>query len=426
MSHDPRRTSCFLIAFALLTGSVVTAAELRTTSGERTIFRTAELSPTPDVGPELLAYGGGVDSAVTVDACGACGVSGCDMACLSLRNWHAKAEYLLWWRRGQDMPPLVTTDPNGGVLPGATVLFGGESLAGDASPGGRLTLGKWLDECQTWAAEGRFWMLSENRIDFASDPNLTVLALPYVLQPGDVNMVTLIKSPNFTGDGPAGPANVSISGQSQVLGGDALLRWLGMETETTRFDVMSGYQFARLDEDLGINAFTTLGPLSASPGTTIELAESFHTRNEFHAGAIGIAANYVNCQWQVDLLAKIAFGHMRQSAAIAGQRTTTDTTPTTVVTFGQHAPARNGDRFVRRTFAFSPEVGINFRYSVNECLALTAGYSYIYWNDVLQAGSQIDVRFDDLPDATSQFPQFAFNSGSYWVHGVNIGVQGRF
>ena len=71
-------------------------------------------------------------------------------------------------------------------------------------------------------------------------------------------------------------------------------------------------------------------------------------------------------------------------------------------------------------FAVSPELGINCRYSITECLDLTFGYSFIYWSSLAQAGRQIDPMLNDPP------PAFSLNSESYWVHGLNAGANFRF
>ncbi len=64
-------------------------------------------------------------------------------------------ELLMWWRRGQELPPLVTTSTLGtpiddaGVLgfDSTTILYGNEQVDRDARAGGRLTVGAWLDGC---------------------------------------------------------------------------------------------------------------------------------------------------------------------------------------------------------------------------------------------------------------------------------------
>jgi hypothetical protein len=102
---------------------------------------------------------------------------------------------------------------------------------------------------------------------------------------------------------------------------------------------------------------------------------------------------------------------MRQVVDIAGQ-TTIVTPPPTSTTSMQPGPLTGGNvgSFARNEFAAVPELGAKFRYSVHECLDLTAGYSFIYWSNVVQPAGQIDPLLRDPP------PAFSFNSGSYWVH----------
>ena len=58
------------------------------------------------------------------------------------RFW-LRGEYLMWWTSGMDLPPLVTTSPQGtpqnqaGVLgqSGTTILFGGQTVNGDGRSG---------------------------------------------------------------------------------------------------------------------------------------------------------------------------------------------------------------------------------------------------------------------------------------------------
>ncbi|MBP89144.1 MAG: hypothetical protein CMJ64_20910 [Planctomycetaceae bacterium] len=410
---------------AVILCSAARSAELRTTSGERTIYRTAVLDRSDGVAEgALVSHNELLGGELVATLCPSCGVAGCDRACISLTNWYANAEYLLWWRRGMDTPPLVTTSPPGtaqaaaGVLPGATVLFGGDRFGDEARPGGRLTLGKWLDDYQTCGVEGRFWMLGSSLVNFsANSTDFPILARPFRDPNTLTNQATLLAFPGFTG-----PGNAAVTSESDVLGGDAYYRWLVMDTGSTRFDFLAGYQFARIDEVLNINSFSTaISVPTIGPGTTFTIAESFTTRNEFHGGQIGLSANYENCNWRLDLLAKIAFGNMRQAVSIAGQTTIVTPGPGSTTNV-QNGPLAGGNvgRFTLNEFVVAPELGAKFRYSVHECLDLTAGYSFIYWSDVAQPGDQIDPLLNDPPSA------FVFNSDSYWVHGVNFGAEVRF
>lgn len=83
--------------------------------------------------------GGGCDSCGSHEGyCDTCRSPRRFCICLPSHGW-VHAEYLLWWQSGMNLPLLVTTSPAGtaraaaGVLPGATVLYGGNNDALDGS-----------------------------------------------------------------------------------------------------------------------------------------------------------------------------------------------------------------------------------------------------------------------------------------------------
>ena len=427
----PLRLHLALAFSALFICGALHAAELRTTSGNRTIFRTAELSSSDWlVHEELASHIGGTE---LIDApCASCG-GACQMSCITICNWYGSGEYLLWWRDGRDIPPLVTTDPIStpagdiGVLAqGATVIFGNDTYGQEARPGGRITFGKWLDTCEGLGVEARFWMLGDRRVSFAAETTAgQILSIPYARASGTATIIDRASAPP---GGLSSMGNVQVESRSDVIGVDALYRLAYMETATTSFDLIGGYHFSRIDEDIRINSFTVVLPPAGSlplppPDTTISGVDLFETRNEFHGGQIGLTANYVNCQWQVDLLAKMAFGNMRQVIAISGE-TSTDTPPLGDPTLSE-GPVSDGitGRRVQNEFAVVPEFGAKLRYSLTECFDLSAGYSFVYWSDVLQPEDHLPI-----PNALSstRLANFTMNSDSYWVHGVNFGAEVRY
>lgn len=350
--------------------------------------------------------------------------AGC--TCSSGPSWYAESELMLAWRHGRRLPPLVTTSPtttppfSAGVLPAASVLFGGSTVGEDVRPAGRVTLGKWLDESQTNSVEGRFWMLGEYGINFATNSTASpVLARPFYDVATLSNNAVLLAYPGFTG-----PSSVSVSSHSEVLSGEFLYRHLALESDDSRLDFLAGYHFSRIDEDLNINSLTTvIGVPGVTSGTTLTDAESFEARNEFHGGQIGMSANYfIDCNWQVDMLAKVAIGNMRQTATIAGRTTIVTPGPgsTTSVQPGLLAGAANSGQFTRNRFAIIPEVGAKLRRSFTDCLDVSVGYSFIYWSSVIQPGDQIDPRLRDPA------PAYRFRPDSYWVHALNFGGTLRF
>ncbi len=249
------------LMFASVVSAIADGAELRTSSASRPIRRTISIKQASfqNAIEAEEVYDSVVQSDVFVESCASCGVAGCALDCLVPCDRWASFEYLLWWRRGQNFPALVTTSPAGtaqgdvGVLPDATILFGNDTIGEEARPGGRISLGAWLNDCRTCSVEGRFFALSEERISFAADSNaFPRLARPFRDPVSMTQEATLLAFPGFTG-----PGNVNITSNSNVLGGDALYRWHALQSITTKMDFLVGYQFSRIDEDLSINSLTS-------------------------------------------------------------------------------------------------------------------------------------------------------------------------
>ena len=96
-----------------------------------------------------------------------------------------RAEYLFWSTQGMNVPPLVTTGPNAsnpGYLDtlGTTILYGGNQIDGYGRSGVRLTVGTWLNPCQTVGIEGDFFQLATATSNYnASGSGTDILSRPF-------------------------------------------------------------------------------------------------------------------------------------------------------------------------------------------------------------------------------------------------------
>jgi len=194
----------------------------------------------------------------------------------------------------------------------------------------------------------------------------------------------------------------------------------GLSTMT----VVGGYQFARIDENLRISHSTDAVDIPlVDPGTTFEVSDSFDARNEFHGGTIGLALEQTGPGWNLELLAKVAFGNMYQVVTVAGETVVTTPAPDSTVdrqAEGLLAQGVNLGQHKRNQFAVAPEFAINCEYQLSQCLTVNIGYSYLYWSRVAQAGDQIDSNL------TVPTGEFAIRDNSYWLHGLNLGGELRF
>lgn len=369
---------------------------------------------------------------------GACGWNdGCGNvceACCPTRNF-AKIEYLMWWGRGRSLPPLATTSFDGtpmadaGVLgePSTTILYGNNDVGTDWRSGGRLTLGRQLDDAGQWTAVGRFYGLGDSSDSYHAESaaGSPILARPFfnvLLAQQDALLVAF----------PAVSTNgvIDIRSRADMLGADAFVRraWLG--NENWQLDVLGGYQFSRLDDGLEIrnSELILMDPQAIfPPNTEIAMRDTFRTKNEFHGGAVGLAADYYRGPWKMSLLGKMAIGNQRQSVTIDGNTVITPSVgPVTQAPVGLLARSTNSGEYSRDVFTFMPEVNFTLAYQHNYW-TFSVGYSFLYWNDVAWAGDQVDLRVNlSDPVIGDQLPAFAFRDTDFWVQGINFGAEYSF
>ena len=101
-----------------------------------------------------------------------------------------RADALLWWTKGQHLPPLVTASPAGtsqadaGVIgvPGTTVLFGDSTVNGGGRAGIDSTIGMWIDCCHLWGIEGNYFDLGDQSTNYNSglSNGNPIIARPFV------------------------------------------------------------------------------------------------------------------------------------------------------------------------------------------------------------------------------------------------------
>src|SRR5262249_37334638 len=154
--------------------------------------------------------------------------------------------------------------------------------------GGRVTLGGWLNDCQTIGVEGYFFGLESVSNNFSATSNGNpILARPFFnVQTGQEDAL-LIAFPGVV----KGSVNVALS-QTNLYGWGADLRANVCCGCCYRVDVLGGYRGLSMNEGLGLTETEVgVGPNSPVPaGTRIDVADSFRTNNHFHGGDLGVSA----------------------------------------------------------------------------------------------------------------------------------------
>jgi hypothetical protein len=336
-----------------------------------------------------------------------------------------RADYLVWWRSGLDLPALVTTAPDGTPLATAgelgqsstTTLFGNDNERYPARPGGRVEAGLWLDQCECWAVGGRFYWLGDATLNYNnSSTGSPILAIPFTEgQDGSQDARLLSYPGTFNG-------SMNATATSEVFGGDAYLRAQWCQTSWGRVDLLGGYQFARINEGFVMNSTA-----ADFGGASNQLSDTFDTKNEFHGGVLGLMAHVDHCWWYVDALAKVGLGNMHQTVDISGRSVSTVGGTTSVINnSGLFAQPTNVGTHSRNQFTAIPEVGVNVGWHVTNCLDVNFGYTLIVFTGVVRPGDAIDTTVN-----TSQIggaltgaarPAFNFTDNDLVVHGLNMGL----
>jgi hypothetical protein len=360
---------------------------------------------------------------------------------------YVRAEYLLWFAKKQQAPPVLVIGTPGD--PSAAVVGGGSlDFQNDTRHGGRLTFGCWLDMKQTWAIEASLLFWPEHSSKFtASSTGTPILSVPFVnVLTGEASNLILAMPPTPP------PLTFSQAGTSEIETRDRL--W-GAEVNCRRelcrrcrvqVDLLAGIRYLELEEDLNLTNTTTFSAAPIIPSdATIIFSDRFGTRNQFIGPQIGLSSEFNYRCFFVNLWGKAAVGNNHQTVLIDGNTVSRAPPPTLLgnqdLPGGIFTQASNLGRFERDVFAFVPEAGINLGYQCSPQLRVFGGYSILFINNVVRPGEQIDTTINPTanvvlasvfnPVAPPAFvpsprPAFTFRDSEFWAQGFNLGVEFRY
>jgi len=357
------------------------------------------------------------------------------------RIW-VETEYLWWWMRGAALPPLITASPadtpatQAGVLgaPTTAILFGDNRVNDNGRSGGRFTLGAWLNECRTLGVEGDFFLLSSRGSGFvASSTGSPILARPFLDATTGRPNSELVAFPGLL----AGTVSAH-SASTGLLGADAMLRANLCRGCDYQLDLIGGYRYLRLSDGLGVaeNLLSTSpnNPNFVPLGTSFILADQFYTRNEFHGFNFGLKGKLCRGPWVLEGRAQMAVGDNREVVNISGATTVTvPGFPPLTSSGGLLALSSNIGHFSKDRVEVILEFGVRAGYQVTPSFRVFAGYTFLYWDQVLRAGTEVDqaVNPNLLPNAGTPVtgprrPMPLLNNSSFWAQGVEVGLALRF
>ncbi|HEV3258853.1 MAG TPA: BBP7 family outer membrane beta-barrel protein [Gemmataceae bacterium] len=360
------------------------------------------------------------------------------------------AEYLMWWFKNSPAPvPLVTTgDPTAAVgglpVPGAIggpstqVLLGGSDIDTHGQSGGRFMAGYWADGAGTLGLEAGYLFSGEHSVtqSVASDGS-TLLAVPFF-------------NPLTHADEIGPLAGLPTAGLGTFAGGDALTLASSLQgaelngvmnvdsCPSSRLDVLAGFRWLRLREDL---SFATVSndapgvardPLFFTP-FTFTTHDEFDAHNNFYGGQLGVRAEYNWGHFFFNAAGKIGLGEVHETATINGNSTEIVGKVTVGFPGGVFAGPTNIGRYSRDQFAAVPEGSANVGFEFAQHARVFVGYTFLYISEVLRPGDEIDHTINPTRTGLATAgttvpldparPAFDFRSSTFWAQGINAGLE---
>ncbi len=364
-----------------------------------------------------------------------CGEDGCG-CCNEGRpiDMWANVELLLWWGKGSFTPALVTTSvpsnvprPQAGVLgfPTTQILFGNETLGDELQAGGRADIGIWLDSAHNVGFGVRTMGMEGDSEGFAAtstgDP---LLARPFfnaLLGQEDSLLIAYVDPVN----GPVAEGSVNARYNSSFGATDVYTRIMMDRCRINRVDLIGGYTYFRLADNLSIRSFHTATDVVLN-GTTFDIRDRFSTSNVFHGGMLGFTGTRGRGRWSLDWVTKVSLGAARQRVQVAG--TTTVTPFAGVPTTNQGgllAQPSNIGIFTNSQTVVMPELSVNLNYHMNSHWSVGMGYNLIWMNSAITAGPQIDRSVDPSQILPQPGPP-TFANSDYWLMGMNFSLRADY
>jgi Putative beta barrel porin-7 (BBP7) len=376
-----------------------------------------------------------------------CGGGGCNVPG---RFWLTGA-YLLWWIKGEQVPPLAATGTptSQGILgqPGTTVLYGGGPANQGPMSGALVNAAYWLNEERTVGIGGTFFFLGResNNVSFNS-ATTPILARPFLnlngapataTSPAVAGPVEFAETAAFPG---LSTGSVSVRNSTRLGGGQAYALCNLCCDGWYRVDAAAGFMYLNLQESTTITEASQINSnLSAFPafaslaGNTFLLTDRFATRNQFYGGMLGTMAWVYRGPWFGFLQAAVGLGDTHQVLDVSGNQVrTTPAGVTTMIPGGLLALSSNSGHFTHDAFAVAPFVGLNVGRQITRNLGAFVGYNFLYWSNVVRPTDQIDraidvTRIPNFPLAATPLstphPTAPFNTTDFWAHGLSFGLQ---
>ncbi len=360
-------------------------------------------------------------------------------------HFWASVDYTMAWFHSESFRTILATTGSPADLhpaaigqPGTVALFGQDGVNYGMFSGIHAEVGLFLDEDNHFSLEVGGMYIFPNHRQFAlqSDPTGNPIIARPVLNAATQQEVAFIDA--FPGTASGG---IAIDTRSELYGAELNARVHGYGLKRLHADALLGFRFERLEETLSIQ--DQLSPLVAgtfpfngglvNPPGMIGDTDRFHTSNSYYGVQLGGRVSWEEEWFCVSVFGKASLGPNDERVSIRGSSTSLVNGTTQTVPGGILALPSNIGEYRRTVLGFVPEAGITLGFNVNSHIRLNASYSFLYWNQVVRPGGQIDRQVSPAQVPTDitfaptttpgSRPQFTFNDESFWAHTLTFGIE---
>jgi hypothetical protein len=385
----------------------------------------------PNGGPPAVDFGGGADNGFSPQI-----ECGDPQPTPGVTHFWMEFEWLYWWFKERQLPPLLTTGAPTDQLPGALgqpnthVVFGNSGSDTNPYNGGRFGLGWWCDDHHMFGIEGNIFVLEDRvaRAVFNSngDPGSSLLTRPFV----NVNLGRQDADPVALPGVMSG--TIVFTQPREFWGAQANVRLSTGDDQFShsRWSFLVGARYLNLNEKFETNEALSDIPGLGAPGFNWSLDEHFAAYNYFWGGQVGLGWDWSIGSVFVGVDYLVAVGRNHEKLQVTGGTSATSQADGTVTLGPNRAllvmPSNVGlttDNVTSVVQELTFRLGYNFNCYVN----FSVGYNFLYWNKLIQPNDQLDTainiqKLDVFDQVGPNRPAPRFQQSSTWVHGLFLSL----
>jgi hypothetical protein len=336
----------------------------------------------PAPAPAAPAAAPAAKPTVPASGCGSPLQNLCAPCCTPAPTCYASVEFLLW--NFTNGPRSLAGVSSGGALDFATTT---EALNNNQFPGGRGTVGYWLDDDRVFGVELSGFGLQQGS------------AAPHGVS-DNVVLFGRVLIPNFAG--------VENTLQTALYGGEvnALARMTD-SCDSPYFNLLAGVRYLGLSDTFTASTSGNIGMVDlTSYGRSA-------TQNNFYGGQVGFQTGLRRGRVTADFVGKLALGDMFESADVI------QPTPG-----GVAVGAPSGHTSTSRLVVI-PEGTLRVGYDVTKHFNVYMGYNYMFVSDTLRpaTGTVAVPAAGFMPPAFAHAPILGSSNSNFTAQGWTAGIR---